>query len=184
MSYVIWESKLLSVFRSSMHTYPGNWVAIGVATVCCARAAHAFSAVIECRHCSPMEIKPCTFTLTKTYPDFLVYILLFLNCSLWFHMSRFCYHITVNKNTSIHTDLLIRRNTILLLHNWLRENWYCRSFIHSDYTWQYSVIRKMNYTASTLFKSRNSFCLLINHISISDKSYFQGLYFMHVTVYV
>ena len=43
------ELKLLSVVRSSMHTYPGNWVAIGRAVVYCARSVQAFSAGIKCQ---------------------------------------------------------------------------------------------------------------------------------------
>ena len=35
-----------------MHQCPGKWVAIGRAVVYYARAAHAFSAGIKCRHCS------------------------------------------------------------------------------------------------------------------------------------
>ena len=45
------ESKLRSVVRSSMQTYPGNRVAIGRAVVYYAWAAREFSAGIKCRHC-------------------------------------------------------------------------------------------------------------------------------------
>ena len=45
------ESTLRSVVRSSMHPYPGNWVAIRRAVVYYAWAAHEFSAGIKCRHC-------------------------------------------------------------------------------------------------------------------------------------
>ena len=33
MTHVASQSKLLSVVRSSMHTWPGNWVAIGCEVV-------------------------------------------------------------------------------------------------------------------------------------------------------
>ena len=36
-----------------MHPCPENWVAIGHAVAYFAQAAHAFSAGIKCRHCSP-----------------------------------------------------------------------------------------------------------------------------------
>ena len=52
MTHEACESKLRSVVRSSMHPYPGNWVAIALAVVYYAWAAHAFSAGIKCRHCS------------------------------------------------------------------------------------------------------------------------------------
>ena len=51
MTHVAWETKLYSVARSSMHSCLGNCVAIGRAVVYYARAAHAFSAGIKCRHC-------------------------------------------------------------------------------------------------------------------------------------
>ena len=44
MTDVACESKLRSVVRSSMHTCPGNWVAIGRSVVYFARPARAFSA--------------------------------------------------------------------------------------------------------------------------------------------
>ena len=51
MTHEACESKLRSVVRSSMHPYPGNWVAIGHAVVYYAWAAREFSAGIKCRHC-------------------------------------------------------------------------------------------------------------------------------------
>ena len=51
MTHAACESKLRSVVRSSMHPYPGNWLAIGRAVVYYAWAARAFSAGIKCRHC-------------------------------------------------------------------------------------------------------------------------------------
>ena len=52
------ELKLRSALRSSMHPWPGNYVAIGRAVVYCARAAHAFSSGIRCRHCiASMQLK-------------------------------------------------------------------------------------------------------------------------------
>ena len=57
MSHEACESKLRSVVRSSMHPYPGNWVAIGRAVVYYAWATHAFSAGIKCRHCNPFVLK-------------------------------------------------------------------------------------------------------------------------------
>ena len=50
------ESKLRSVLRSSMHPYPGNWVAIGHAVVYYAWAAREISAGIKCRHCKAQTI--------------------------------------------------------------------------------------------------------------------------------
>ena len=50
MTHVACESKLLSVVMSSMHPYPGYWVAIMWAVVYSARSAHTFSAWIQCRH--------------------------------------------------------------------------------------------------------------------------------------
>ena len=35
-----------------MHLCPGKWVATGLAVVCYARTANAFSAGIKCRHCT------------------------------------------------------------------------------------------------------------------------------------
>ena len=52
MTHEARESKLRSVVRSSMHTYPGNRVAIGRAVVYYAWVAREFSAGIKCRHCS------------------------------------------------------------------------------------------------------------------------------------
>ena len=52
MTHEACESKLRSVVRSSMHPYPGNWVAIGHAVVYYALAARKFSAGIKCRHCT------------------------------------------------------------------------------------------------------------------------------------
>ena len=51
-THVACNSKVHSVVRSSIHTGPGNWVEIGRAVVYSVRAAHAFSAVIKCRHCT------------------------------------------------------------------------------------------------------------------------------------
>ena len=51
MTPIACESKPRSVVRSVMHTYPGNWVAIGRADVYYAWAAHTLSAGIKCRHC-------------------------------------------------------------------------------------------------------------------------------------
>ena len=51
MTNVACESKLLSVLRSSMHTWQENCVAIGRVVVYYARHAHAFSAGIKCWHC-------------------------------------------------------------------------------------------------------------------------------------
>ena len=51
MTDIACMSKLYSVVNSSMHPYPGNWVAIKCAVVYYARAALAFSAGIKCRHC-------------------------------------------------------------------------------------------------------------------------------------
>ena len=51
MSHVVYEPQLRSVFRSSMHPCPGNWVAIKHAVVYHARASHAFSAGFKCRLC-------------------------------------------------------------------------------------------------------------------------------------
>ena len=55
MTHEACKSKLRSVVRSSMHPYPGNWVAIGRAVVYYALATRAFSAGIRCWHCI------CTF---------------------------------------------------------------------------------------------------------------------------
>ena len=52
MTHVVCESKLRSVVRSSIHPCQGNWVAIGHTVVYYAGAVHAFSAIIECRHCN------------------------------------------------------------------------------------------------------------------------------------
>ena len=48
MTHEACESKLRSVVRSSMHPYPGNWVAIWRAVVYYACAARSFSAGIKC----------------------------------------------------------------------------------------------------------------------------------------
>ena len=50
MTHIACESRLRSVLKTSMHPCSGNLVAIGRA-VYFARVAHAFSAVIKCRHC-------------------------------------------------------------------------------------------------------------------------------------
>ena len=52
MAHLACEAKQPSVVRSSTHPCPGKWVAIRCAVVYYARAAHAFSAGIKCRHCS------------------------------------------------------------------------------------------------------------------------------------
>ena len=51
MTHVACKSKPCSVMKSSMHPCPGNWAAIRHAVVYYAKAAHAFSAAIKCRHC-------------------------------------------------------------------------------------------------------------------------------------
>ena len=51
MTHEACESKLVSGVRSSIDPWPRNWVAIGCAVVYYAYAAHAFSALIKCRHC-------------------------------------------------------------------------------------------------------------------------------------
>ena len=51
MTHVACESKLRSVVRSFIHPGLRSWVTIGRAVVYHARAAHAFSAGIKCRHC-------------------------------------------------------------------------------------------------------------------------------------
>ena len=53
MTHEACESKLhvRSVVRSSMHPYPGIWVAIGRVVVYYAWAAREFSAGIKYRHC-------------------------------------------------------------------------------------------------------------------------------------
>ena len=50
MIHVAYKSKLLSVVRSSLHPWPGNWVAIRRTAVYYARAARVFAG-IKCRHC-------------------------------------------------------------------------------------------------------------------------------------
>ena len=52
MTHEACESKLRLVVRSSMHPYPGKWVAIGHVVVHYAWAAREFSAGIKCRHCT------------------------------------------------------------------------------------------------------------------------------------
>ena len=52
MTHVACVSMPRSVVRSSVHSCPGKWVAIGCAVVYRARAAPAFSARIKCRHCT------------------------------------------------------------------------------------------------------------------------------------
>ena len=51
MTHEVYESKLRSVVRSSMHPHPGKWVAIGYAVVYYAWAAREFGAGIKRRHC-------------------------------------------------------------------------------------------------------------------------------------
>ena len=53
MTHVACETKLHKVVTSSMHPCLGNCVATRHAVVYHARTAHAFSAGIKCRHCSP-----------------------------------------------------------------------------------------------------------------------------------
>ena len=50
MTRVTCISKIHSFVRSSLHQGLGKWLAIGDAVVYYARAAHGFSAGIECRH--------------------------------------------------------------------------------------------------------------------------------------
>ena len=52
MIHVACESMLCLVVRPSLHPCPGNWVTVWRAVMYRARTAHAFSAGIECRHCS------------------------------------------------------------------------------------------------------------------------------------
>ena len=52
------DSKQRSVLRFSIHPCQGNRVAIGHTVVCYARAAHAFSAGIKCRHCIDIILGP------------------------------------------------------------------------------------------------------------------------------
>ena len=52
MTHVAFESKLRSFVRSSMHSYPGTWVALGYVVAYFARTAHAFSAGTKCRNCN------------------------------------------------------------------------------------------------------------------------------------
>ena len=63
MTHEACESKLRSVVRSSMHPYPGSWVAIERAVVYYGWAARAFSAGIKCRHC--ITARPDVFTCVK-----------------------------------------------------------------------------------------------------------------------
>ena len=51
MIHEVCKSKVRSILRSSMHTCPGNLVAIRRAVAYYAWAAHTFSAGIKCRHC-------------------------------------------------------------------------------------------------------------------------------------
>ena len=57
MTHEVCESKLGSVLRSSVHPYPGNWVAVGHAVIEYAWAAREFSAGIKCQHCSKRTIQ-------------------------------------------------------------------------------------------------------------------------------
>ena len=58
MTYVVCESKLHSVVRSSIQLCQGNWVASGHIVVYYAWAAHAFSAGVKCQHCThPFSLK-------------------------------------------------------------------------------------------------------------------------------
>ena len=61
MAHVAYYPMLRSVARSSMHPCPEKWVVIGCRVVYYARAAHAFSAGIKCRHCN---ISGCAQTVT------------------------------------------------------------------------------------------------------------------------
>ena len=65
MTRVASETKLGSVVRSSMHPSPGNCVAIGRSIVYHARAAHAFSAGIKCRHFMNTECTMYAFQVIK-----------------------------------------------------------------------------------------------------------------------
>ena len=56
------KSKLRIVVRSFMHPCPGNQVAIGSAVAHYARAAHAFSAGIKCRHCIAPSMDQSIYT--------------------------------------------------------------------------------------------------------------------------
>ena len=66
MTHVACESNLRVVMRSSVHPYPGTWLAIGRAVLYYARLAHAFSAGIKCRHCRSSTDKSLTLP-TKRY---------------------------------------------------------------------------------------------------------------------
>ena len=64
MTHIACESKLLSLVRSSMHSWQGSWVAIGHAVVYSTWAAHAFSAGIKCLHCTSYDIFTTISNLT------------------------------------------------------------------------------------------------------------------------
>ena len=68
-SHVACKSKLLSVVSSSMHPCPGNRVATRRAVVYYVRTAHAFSAEIECQHCTYacMYVCICVCKYARTY---------------------------------------------------------------------------------------------------------------------
>ena len=76
MTHIACESKLRSAVRSSTHLFPENWGAIGSAVVVGARAAHAFSAGIKCRHgtyllpftCVPLPTPPPSTTVKRGMP--------------------------------------------------------------------------------------------------------------------
>ena len=78
MTHAACESKLRSVVTSSMHSYPGNWVAIGHAVVYYARGAHAFSAGIKCRHCR----SHCDEIKTRNWEESLATIMLNVDYTL------------------------------------------------------------------------------------------------------
>ena len=73
MTHEACESKLRSVVRSSMHPYPGNWVAIGYAVVYYAWAARIFSAGIKCRHCSLSALVQSSLKLQLSKADYFGY---------------------------------------------------------------------------------------------------------------
>ena len=56
MANVACKSKVSSAVGSLMHPFPGNLVATGHAVMYYACGAHAFSAGIECQHCSISKI--------------------------------------------------------------------------------------------------------------------------------
>ena len=65
-----------------MYPYPGNQMAIRRAVVYFARAAHAFSAGIKCRHCMRKGISGVVRILAFSLPQCLDCFLYFLHSSL------------------------------------------------------------------------------------------------------